>query len=218
MILSVYNCVPLCLSFLTLITKWAVRKEALAIKYSEGLEPSGKEQGLYTGDFCCSLTTATLKEELSCGWLAGKYSPFSLTLLTEGGSGVKFRLGTDLGSVSTSPIRLTIGGENAKLTQDQHLGATSPYTISLPRGHMEGVWADWFLSFQVSIGGKKIPCLRKRTRLTPYPRARYSPKIHPRPLLSQLFLLSLFTGCTRTETEAETFEINFISFAKVPNH
>ncbi|CAB1346231.1 unnamed protein product [Coregonus sp. 'balchen'] len=41
---------------------------APAIKYSDGLELSGKEQGLYTGDFCCSLTTAIgiSKEELSC--------------------------------------------------------------------------------------------------------------------------------------------------------
>uniref|UniRef100_A0A8C7INV2 Cysteine and glycine-rich protein 2 n=1 Tax=Oncorhynchus kisutch TaxID=8019 RepID=A0A8C7INV2_ONCKI len=48
--------------------------------------------------------------------------------------GVEFPLGTDLGSASPPPI-LTISGGNAKLTQDQHLGATSPYTIFLSSVH-----------------------------------------------------------------------------------
>jgi hypothetical protein len=43
--------------------------------------------------------------------------------------GVKFPLGTDPGSPSPPQIiKLTISQGNAKLTQDQCLGATSPYT------------------------------------------------------------------------------------------
>jgi hypothetical protein len=41
----------------------------------------------------------------------------------------KLPLGTDLGSASpASIITLTISGGNKKLTLDQQLGATSPYT------------------------------------------------------------------------------------------
>lgn len=40
-------------------------------------------------------------------------------------SRVKFSLGADLGSASPPPI-LTTSGENAKLTQEQHLGANFP--------------------------------------------------------------------------------------------
>lgn len=53
----------------------------------------------------------------------------------EGGKGlapsvVKFPVGTDLGSAFTpSNLTLTISGESAKLTPDQHLGATSPYSV-----------------------------------------------------------------------------------------
>lgn len=46
------------------------------------------------------------------------------------GSAVKFPLGTVLGSASLPTIlTLTINGENAKLTHDQCLGETSPYTL-----------------------------------------------------------------------------------------
>ena len=54
---------------------------------------------------------------------------FHLTILRPslGYFGLKFVLATDLGSASL-PLILTISGENAKLTQDQHPGATAPYS------------------------------------------------------------------------------------------
>jgi hypothetical protein len=46
-------------------------------------------------------------------------------------TGVKFPLGTELGSASPPPtLILTISGGKVKLTQDQCLAETSPYTMS----------------------------------------------------------------------------------------
>ena len=65
----------------------------------------------------------------------GQLQPFLLVLesvvaITPGWDDTVFALGTDLGS-SSPPIILTISGRNAKLTQGQRLGATSPL---LPSG------------------------------------------------------------------------------------
>ena len=58
-------------------------------------------------------------------------SKAALHVSVASGSGVKFALGTDLGSASSPPIlTLTISGGNAKLTQDQCQGATSPYSVA----------------------------------------------------------------------------------------
>lgn len=113
---------------------------------------------------------------------------FQVGNMRKHGYGMEFPLGPRVSFLSPNPNFNNSGGEKlSNWPKISVYGATSPYTISVPQGHMEDVWADWFLSFQVSTGGKKIPCLRKRTPLTPYPRARYGPKIHPRlPLLSQL--------------------------------
>lgn len=55
------------------------------------------------------------------------------------GTGAKFLLVRDLGS-ACPPTILTFSGENAKLTKDQCLGATSTYTCWLGHGIQ---WHEW---------------------------------------------------------------------------